>query len=582
MFLRCGASAICRSEVGLRRHLIGWRGWKSPASRFLPADMVARDARRASEAYGIGWTVHLRREMQALKTAWRNAKEFSGVGAGATCLWPRWLVLRAVGVVYVVVFAGIIDEGGALVGPRGIAPIAEFCATMAKLLPGALQRLFIVTTLYWFNAGQPCIAALEWTGMLAAVALVLNLWPRMALFVCWLVFLSFVSTWQIFTSAIVDPLMLEVALISIPFAPAGLRPGLGAGSPPRPIAIFAVRWLLFRLMLMSGLVKLTSHDPHWRHFTAMEVMYETSPLPTYLGYMAHLLPHALQVGEIALTFVAEIVAPLAALFGGRRGRWFAFAAWVTLQAGIELTSSFGWLNLASLAWGILLLDDRMLADAAGRLRLRWLFRPPAVKAGRASGVAVPVWTRYGLRFFLGLQISLTLYFSAIVFAGRGFGGAPGFLDYLFRDFYSANAYAPYGSFSPAKNEVEFMGSNDGGKTWRTYEFRFKPQHVDRMSGFVAPWFPRFEASLQYAVRLPKCPLIPRVAGLLIARNPQVLGLFKADPFPDRPATVVRMPVYRFSFTELGTHRLTGDYWKKDYLGDYLSPVYVNDEGKITE
>jgi hypothetical protein len=520
--------------------------------------------------------------MQALKTAWRNAREFSGVGAGPTYLWPRWLVLRAVGVVYVVIFAGIIDEGGALVGPRGIAPIAEFCGAMAKLLPGVLQRLFIVPSLFWFSASPQMIAGLEWTGMLAAVALVMNLWPRMALFVCWLVFLSFVSTWQIFTSAIVDPLMLEVALISIPFAPGGLRPGLGAGSPPRPIAIFAVRWLLLRLMLMSGLVKLTSHDPHWRHFTAMEVMYETSPLPTYLGYMAHLLPRALQVGEIALTFAAEIVAPLAALFGGRRGRLFAFAAWITLQAGIELTSSFGWLNLASAAWGILLLDDRMLADAAGRLRLRWLFPPSAVEAGGAGGVAAPVWSRHGLRFFLGLQIGLTLYFSAIVFAGRGFGRAPGFVDYLFRDFYSANGYAPYGSFSTAKNEVEFMGSNDGGKTWRSYEFRFKPQQTDRLCGFVAPWFPRFEASLQYAVGLRRCPLVPRVAALLIARNPQVMKLFKADPFPDRPPTVVRMPIYRFSFIDLETHRRTGSYWRKDYLGDYMSPVYVNDEGRITE
>jgi hypothetical protein len=403
----------------------------------------------------------------------------------------------------------------------------------------------------------------------------------MALFVCWLVFLSFVSTWQLFTSAIVDPLMLEVALLSIPFAPAGLRPGLGALSPPRPIAVFAVRWLLLRLMLMSGLIKVTGNDPHWRHLTAMEVMYETSPFPTYLGYLAHLLPRALQVLEIALTFAAEIVAPLAALFGGRSGRWFALAAWIALQAGIELTSSFGWLNLASIAWGVLLLDDQMLADAAGKLRLGRLFRPPDPQAARDGG-ALPAWRRYGLRIFLGLQIGLTLYFSTIVFAGKGFRGSPRFVDYLFRDFYSANAYLPYGSFPNAKNEVEFTGSNDGGTTWRDFEFRYKPQHADRMCGYVAPWFPRFEATLQYAVGLPRCPLVPRVAALLLARNALVMKLFKEDPFPDHPPTAIRMPVYRFSFTDRETQRKTGNYWKKDYEGDYMSPVYVDDEGKITE
>jgi hypothetical protein len=408
---------------------------------------------------------------------------------------------------------------------------------------------------------------------------VLNLWPRLALFVCWLVFLSFVSTWQIFTSAIVDPLMLEVALLSIPFAPAGLRPGLGARSPPRPIAVFAVRWLLLRLMFFSGLIKITSGDPHWRHLTAMEVMFETSPLPTHLAYLAHLLPHAVQVLEIGVTFAAEIVAPVAALFGGRRGRWFALAAWVALQAGIELTSSYGWLNLASIAWGVLLLDDQMLAAASAKLRLRGLFRSVP---GSGPGGAKPAWSRWGLRVLLGLQIGLTLYFSATVFAGKGLRAAPRFVDFLFGDFYSANAYAPYGAFTPRKNEVEFMGSNDGGRTWRDYEFRFKPQRADRMCGYVAPWFPRFEATLQYVVRLPNVPLVPRVAALLIERNPQVMKLFKSDPFPDSPPTVIRMPVYRFSFTDLETRRRTGDYWKKEYEGDYMAPVYVDAAGKITE
>ena len=518
--------------------------------------------------------------MQAFGNAWRNAREFSGIGGGPTCLWPRWIVLRAVGIIYVIVFAGIIDEGKALVGPRGIAPIADFCAAMARVVPNHFERLLLVPSLFWVTASPQMIAALEWAGLLASVAVVLNLWPRMALFVCWLAFLSFVSTWQLFTSAIVDPLMLEVALISIPFAPAGLRPGLGAQSTPRPIAVFAVRWLLLRLMLTSGLIKILGHDTHWQRLTAMEVMYETSPLPTYLGYAAHLLPHAVQVLEIALTFAAEIVAPLAALFGGLRGRWFALAAWVALQSGIELTSSFGWLNTASIAWSVLLLDDTMLAAAAGRLGIAPLLRPPVREM--AEKRRTPAWSLYGLRVLLGLQIGLTLYFSGAVFAGKGLHGAPRLIDFLFRDLYSANAYVPYGAFPEAKNEVEFTGSNDGGETWRDYKFRFKPQRVDRICGYVAPWFPRFEASLQYAVRLPKCPLIARVAALLIARNTDVMKLFREDPFPDRPPTAVRMPVYRFSFTDLETFRRTGDYWKKDYEGDYMPPVYLNSRGEITE
>jgi len=160
-------------------------------------------------------------------------------------------------------------------------------------------------------------------GLLAAVALVLNLWSRMALFICWLTLLSFARVWLVFSEPQVDWLMLEVALLSIPFAPAGFRPGLGARSPPATITLFMMRWLLFRVMFGPGLAKLIGGDPHWLNFTAMDVLYETAPCPTILGYLDHQLPHAWHVVEWGLTFVAEIAAPLLAVFGGRRGRWIA-------------------------------------------------------------------------------------------------------------------------------------------------------------------------------------------------------------------------------------------------------------------
>ena len=77
--------------------------------------------------------------------------------------------------------------------------------------------------------------------------------------------------------------------------------------------LFTVRWLLFRVMFESGLVKLLTGDPNWRNLTAMEVMYETSPFPTILGYYAHHLPRVFQLAEIALTFAAELAAPLLAV-----------------------------------------------------------------------------------------------------------------------------------------------------------------------------------------------------------------------------------------------------------------------------
>ncbi|QYM78189.1 lipase maturation factor family protein [Horticoccus luteus] len=515
----------------------------------------------------------------------RELKAFAGLG-DATFLWPRWFVLRAIGLVYVLVFSGVIVEREALIGPQGIAPLGEFFSFVKELHAGAAADLLHAPSLFWLNASPTMVTLLAWGGLVAAVALVLNLWPRMALFACWLLLLSFVATWQIFSGTQVDQLMLEAALLCIPFAPAGYRPGLGEASPPRPITVFMVRWFLFRVMFESGLVKVFVGDPHWRDFSALDVLYETSPFPTIIGYFDHHLPHAQHVIETGLTWLAEIVAPLVAIFGGRRGRWFAFVAWVGFQAGIQLTNNFGWLNTAAAAFGLVLLDDQMLASAAGWMRWSRLQHWIATRAALAQPVRpLPRWRRYGLRAALWTHFYVTIYVFALYLGlpetTRPFSLlAP--LKTLFADFHSANPYTLYAGLLPERHAVEFEGSNDNGRTWRVYPFRYQPQRPDRMSGFIAPWYPRFEATLQVEATGDKLsPVFGVVARRLLEGSPAVLARFASNPFPDHPPTMMRLPVYRLRFTDWATYRATGNYWRKDYLGDYQPMLYVDDEGQVT-
>ncbi len=522
-------------------------------------------------------------------------RDFAGLNSGATYLWPRWLVLRAVGVVFLFVFSGIIAQGEAFLGPRGIVPLGEFFTQLREMFPGAVDAFIAAPTLFWLNTSAAFIAVLAWAGLFAALALIFNLAPRLALFACWLIFLSFAATWRIFSPAQLDNLMLEVALLCVPFAPAGLRPGLGAHAPPRPLVLFMVRWLLFRVMFESGLVKLVAGDPHWRDFSAMEVTYETSPFPTILGYWDFHLPRAYHVCEILLTFAAELVAPVLAIFAGRRGRWFAFFTWSALQIGIQLTSNFGWLNLASLGLGLLLLDDQMLAAAAARLRLAALaarFIAPAASpapaspsAPAASPAPLILWRRRALTFALWTHFAFAGFFLCKA-AGLLPNPVPGWLAApvkFISEFRSVNEYSLYAAFDPVRYHVEFEGSNDAGRTWRTYDYRFLPQHPDQIAPFIAPWFARFDATIQIAAWSGrKSRVIPVVASHLLARNRVVMDLFRADPFPDRPPTIIRMRGYRLSFTSLETQRRTGDYWHKEPAGDYLPALYLTPRGEIAE
>ena len=515
---------------------------------------------------------------------WRRGRDFAGATGDATYLWPRWLVLRAVGLVYALIFVGVIRDAQVLIGPEGLTPLERFLELHREKYPSLIEALLHAPSLFWISHGAGTITVLAWGGLLAAVALVLNLWPRMALFACWLIFLSFVTTWGIFSGSQVDVLMLETALLCIPFAPAGYRPGLGVASPPRPLAVFMMRWLLFRIMFESGVVKVITGDEHWRNLTAMDMMYETSPFPTILGYLDQQLPHAFHLGEVALTFAAEFLAPALAVFGGRRGRWVAFAIWVVFQAGIQLTNNFGWLNTSAIALGLLLLDDQMLAGAARRLRLPQAGEFLAAKAVARPWPAIAPWQRYGLGTALWAHFALSLYMFGLIF------GLPGerFPYVLVRPLYllaegfrSANPYTLYARVAPARYQIEFEGSDDGGRTWRTYEYWYQPQQLDRIGPFIAPWYPRFEATLQIeSTRRPPSTLYRLVAAHLLARDPAVVGLFRRNPFPGGGPTIIRMPTYRFRFTDAATRRATGNFWQKDYEDEYLTMMYLDPQGQI--
>ncbi|MDB6127780.1 MAG: hypothetical protein JWM35_1676 [Verrucomicrobia bacterium] len=522
-----------------------------------------------------------------ITSGWNRAREFAGFAGGATYLWPRWFVLRAVGVVFVLIFAGIIDDSAALVGPHGLAPLPSLIAQLRAGYPSGLEAFFHAPSLFWINAGPGMILFVEWCGLAAAVALVLNLWPRMALFACWLSLLSFANGWIVFSDPLVDWLMLEVGLLCIPFAPAGYRPGLGVHSPPRPIAVFMMRWLLFRVMFECGLSKLINADPRWGNLTAMDDLYEVAPCPTILGYYAHQLPHAWHVLEIGLTFLAEFVAPLVAMFGGRRGRWCAFWCWSAFQIGIQLTCNYGWLNTSSFALGFVLLDDQMLVSAAEFLRLRKVAAFFASAARRAVFPALAPWRRHALGAALWLHFYLTLIFFATasnVSLGPVVDGVSRPMRFLFQGFGSVNSYTLYAWLDPLHWVVEFVGSNDGGQTWRSYDYKYFPQQADRMPPFIAPRFPRFEATLhiEVATRDKPATLFGIVARQLLARNPQVMGLFERDPFPDRPAQMIRTPGYRFRFTDLATFRETRNFWHKDYIGEFMPMKYMNSSGEVVE
>jgi hypothetical protein len=221
-------------------------------------------------------------------------------------LWPRWLFLRALGIIFFSAFYSLAFQIQGLIGPRGILPAGPYLADVARVLPG-LSRFWRVPTLLWLGAGSGSLTALVWGGLIASVLLIVNLWPRLATAVCLVLFLSFLGAAQDFASYQSDGMLLEAAFLSLFFAPAGLRPGLGAQRPPSRASLFLLRWEWFRIYFESGIVKLLSGDLQWRQLTAMDHYYENGPLPSWPGwYTQQLLPHGFHAATAAATLALEL------------------------------------------------------------------------------------------------------------------------------------------------------------------------------------------------------------------------------------------------------------------------------------
>ncbi len=113
--------------------------------------------------------------------------------------------------------------------------------------------------------------------------------------VLWVTYKSLYEVGQTFLHFQWDILLLETGFLCVIVSPliTAKVPGLGGHSKTRPwdrVNMFLVRWLLFRMMFSSGVVKLLSRCDAWWGLTALPVHYESQCLPTWIAWYAHKFP----------------------------------------------------------------------------------------------------------------------------------------------------------------------------------------------------------------------------------------------------------------------------------------------------
>src|SRR5581483_3194210 len=131
-----------------------------------------------------------------------------------THLLARWIVLRSLGLIYFSAFYSLIFQIKGLIGPQGILPAGQYLPAVAHYYPGVL-RFWYAPTLFWLGSSDHALMLVCWLGLIASVAVVFNFWPRAALAICLVCFLSFVSAAQEFSRYQSDGMLLEAGFIAL-------------------------------------------------------------------------------------------------------------------------------------------------------------------------------------------------------------------------------------------------------------------------------------------------------------------------------------------------------------------------------
>ena len=494
-------------------------------------------------------------------------------------LASRWLFLRGLGLIFFSAFYSLVFQIRGLIGPRGILPAESYLAEVARVF-GA-QRFWYAPSLFWWSASDRALLAVCVVGMVASFLLVLNFCPRGMLVLCLIGFLSFISTARDFASYQSDGMLLESGFVSLFFAPAGWRPRLGISDPPSRASRFLLIWLLFRIYFESGVAKIIGHDPEWRNFTAMDQYYQNGPLPTWIAWYAHHLPHGFHAATAALVLVLEL-ALIFAVYLPRSFRILLFFIITPWQIGIILTSNYAFLNYLVLLLGILLLDDtflaRVLPPGVPALATAETSRIPSTQAERPAR-----WTSKFRTYVQGFFLTWVFYATSVLLLSMFLRDVPlpaGPVRAL-EPFRIANDFGLSGVMTRDRYEIEFQGSRDG-QSWTAYRFRYKPQDSNVAPRIYAPYQPRFDWNLWFASlgTWRENNFVLQVEQRLLMAEPDVLALFAGNPFPGEPPRQIRAVLWQYWFSDWKDKRQQGLWWRRQQIGLYAPTIERQPDGKL--
>jgi len=497
-------------------------------------------------------------------------------------LWG--LFSRAFFVVLVIAFGSFINQVLPQAGSKGYSPVASSLAGHRKAFT-TWKRFFYFPTLFWLNSSDAFIALLPKIGVAAALCGIYGgVFTFPAYLTCYLCFLTLDYALRLHFPW--ECLILEASVFGL-FLPSTLplTSSLAMTELPSPLVAWCFRWLLFRVLFGFGKLKFGESNSADHGYIKAFVI--NQPIPSFLGYYFSKAPLVVAKLSLVFMFVAEIPVPLLVFFCGWP-RVVAAVFLISLMMGIQLSGNFGYFNLLTSVMCIPLFDldssftQFSFSESWAQGPLTHCLLPLALASLQLGGGF--------LQFIFNNWVTMSWFDWPLVYNNH-----PG-LNWL-RQAVRLRLVHGYGVFpphvlAPIRFSCVFEGSNDGGKTWKEYEYKYQVTNERSAPVYVAPHHPRLDHGVYYFglgnniedftssmfVSVPQCFGTPgthsmyRIAMRLMEPNSPVYTLFKNQPFPaSAPPTLMRIQLYSFLPTTHAERVQTGKWWQRKLVTPFMLP-----------
>ncbi|XP_060599911.1 lipase maturation factor 1-like [Ruditapes philippinarum] len=498
----------------------------------------------------------------------------------------RILLLRYLGFIYFVAFLVAQHQNKQLIGSYGILPASSFLDDVRRRTGGRegtikWSTFLQVPSLLWlFDYGEVLDELLDYiayAGLGLSTFLIINGGANwFIMFALWALYHSLVNVGQRWYGFGWESQLLETGFLAIFLCPLFDTSSLPRFTPTSKFVIWGYRWLIFRIMLGAGLIKIRG-DKCWRDLTCMNYHYETQPVPNPMAYYMHQSPEWFHMFETLSNHFVELIAPLLLLMPAPRiCKMIGGSIQILFQVVLIISGNLSFLNWLTILPSLACFDDASIT---------WMFSKSVKKdvseiqkeekLGQGRKLAVGNYIR---RIFNVSLAVLLAYLSMPVV--QNLMSSKQHMNSSFDPFRLVNTYGAFGSVTKERTEVIFQGTHgnpdDSKAKWLEYEFKCKPGKITRRPCLISPYHYRLDWLLWFAAfqNYHYNPWIATLTAKLLQNDNDTMTLIDYNPFQHtKPPKFIRLQHYSYKYTKIGSKDAQqGRWWKRRLIGNYMPAV----------